>query len=303
MVGKAANVLIAILGLLVVAWVIVLGVDVYRAARTGPRWKRRLIGAALTLLAVLGLPAPGRAAEAPPPAAGRAATLEDSPGWKTVTDAWATATPLAKSGKSTTAQRKAADAKLNAAAKALKRLGDAGLLAPEEAQLLATEANNIRQDIYRNPPTDCKVTCYSMAYVPPAQKSLERLAGRLPLVEKLVAGRKVHRAACISVLEACDADLLVLSDPGMLRQLPPERRKDAEATRDKARVTLRQLTQLLGLDRPMCYMRREIRHRSSQSQRQLDDRLKLVDALEREGKLRPVVVALVREAIERERPS
>ena len=174
------------------------------------------------------------------------ASLERSPDWQTITDAWATAAPLARSHKSSTAQRKAVDAKFEAAKAAAKRLADAGLLATQEADLLVGEAVNIRADIYRDPPTDCKVTCYDMAYIPPAQQSFQRLAKRLPLVEKLLAGGKVNEAACAKILAAVEADLAVLGDAKQLKTLRGEQRAQAEAARDQMSTALARLKNKLG---------------------------------------------------------
>ncbi len=173
-------------------------------------------------------------------------SLETSADWKAITDAWAAAMPLATSRKSTTAQRKAADAKLEAAKAAAKRLADAGLLAPQEADLLVGEAANIRTDIYRDPPTDCKVTCYDMAYIPPARQSTQRLAKRLPLVEKLVAGGKVREAACAKIVAAIEADLAVLGDAKQLKALQGKQRDQAEKARDQAADALARLKNKLG---------------------------------------------------------
>jgi len=228
------------------------------------------------------------------------ATLESTADWMTIEDAWATASPLARSGKSTTAQRKEADAKLAAAKEATDRLAAAGLLAAEESQLLAMEGQNLREDIYRDPPTDSRVTCYDMAYMPPAQTSLTRLARRLPLVEKLVASEKVHQATCATILAAMQDDLAVLGDPKELAKLAEAERRTAQSTREKAAKAIQGLNGLLR-ERPSCYERMPLPEKKPQSRRQLDERLAHIEAMEREGKLQPAVAALVREGIERSR--
>jgi len=58
------TVVLGIAGLLVVALMVMFGADLVRASRTGPRWKRALVTAALSLMAVLGITTQqGRAAE------------------------------------------------------------------------------------------------------------------------------------------------------------------------------------------------------------------------------------------------
>lgn len=230
---RTVNLLLSMLGLTIVAVLALMGMDIVRAAKTGPQWKRRLVGAGLAMLALFGVPAYAQTADAPPPVTREAEPvskdLSDSTDWKVITDAWATAMPLAESGKGTEVQREAADKQLNVAKEAVKRLAAAGLLAAQEADLLTGEAGNIREDIYRNPPTDFQAaTCYKMDRFIPAEQSFERLSKRLPLVEKLVTGGKVHPAACAKIIAVIEADLKVLSDEKQMREL------SEEADREKA---------------------------------------------------------------------
>jgi len=96
---RTFNLLIAIVGLALVAAIALVGFDVYRAAKTGPRWKRRLVGAGLALLAALGLPACDKATDASPPATGNAGTpsttLADSSQWKRLVATWHEAEEIA----------------------------------------------------------------------------------------------------------------------------------------------------------------------------------------------------------------
>jgi hypothetical protein len=68
MIDRASGLLLAVIGLAVVGVLIVMGVDLVRASRVGPRWKRRLLGAGLGLFSALGLVSilPAAAASAPP---------------------------------------------------------------------------------------------------------------------------------------------------------------------------------------------------------------------------------------------
>jgi len=52
---RAFSFLLAAVGALAVAAIALLGYDIWRSARTGPRWKRRLVGAGLALLVSLGV--------------------------------------------------------------------------------------------------------------------------------------------------------------------------------------------------------------------------------------------------------
>jgi hypothetical protein len=181
---------------------------------------------------------------------GRKADLTKSDDWQTIEAAWAAAVPPAKSGESTTAQRKAVDAKLKEAVEAASRLAEAGLLTRQEAGLLAAEAKSLKGDIYRNPPTDCKVTCYDMAYLPPAQQSLKRLTERLPLVEKLAAEGKAHPAALQKVLARMEADLKILADPKQLETLQGEDRERAVETRKAVAGKIEALRNRIGKPQP-----------------------------------------------------
>ncbi|HOX04770.1 MAG TPA: hypothetical protein PK280_00090 [Planctomycetota bacterium] len=179
------------------------------------------------------------------PAEKPAASLEESADWKAIAAAWDFCMPLASSGKSTEAQRKEADGKLKAAREAAERLAGAGFLAAAEAGLLAAETDKIRADIYRNPPTDRMVECHQMAYLPPAQQSFDRLAKRLPLLEKLAEGGKIHKPAVEKVLATVEADLAVLSDEKQLGRLTGEKRVEAGKTRDAVKAQVEKLGKLL----------------------------------------------------------
>jgi len=306
--------LIALCGLLLVAGLVLLGIDLRRAAKTGPKWKRQLLGAALVLLGAAGLlhfvtkeredaaGAPPQGTEAlssggAPPSQG--ATPGD---WRAVVGAWVYAKPLATRGQSTTAERKAADEKLTAAKAAIGRLEKAGELSSAEAGLLKVEAADIREDIYRESPTDGMETCYNMIYLPPARKSLTRLSKRLPLLEKLAGGGKLNATACEKIIAAAEADLKVLaSEQNLTRaQLSAGERAKVVKTREAVRSALRRLRWKLNpprLRRPGCYKPMHIRPRPPQSMRELDERLARLDTLDREGRLAPEVAARVREEI------
>jgi len=227
--------------------------------------------------------------------------LESADDWRIIADAWAAAVPLARSRKSSTAQRKAVDAKLKAANAAATRLVDAGLLASQEADLLVGEAANIRADIYRDPPTDCKMTCYDMAYIPPAQQSFKRLAKRLPLIEQLAAGPKLNRAVFVRIAAAVEADIAVLSEAKRLQALPEAERKQAATTREKARLIVDRLRLRLDPRGGTCYYATPQVSTAPQSPQRLDARLRRIDALERQGTLEPSVADKAREAVRRQR--
>ncbi len=178
------------------------------------------------------------------PAGSATSKLEDSKAWKQILAAWKCATPLATSGKSATAQRKQADAELKAAGQAADKLAAAGLLAAAEAGLLKAEMAKLRADIYRDPPTDCKVTCYEMMMVIPAQKSFARLKRRLPLLEKLVAAEKLSGPAWKKVVATIESDVKTLSNQKELGKLQKKERAQAVKTRDAVKVALEKIRAL-----------------------------------------------------------
>ena len=298
MAQRTLNLVIALAGLLLVAILVLFGYDAWKAARSGPRWRRRLVTAALMLLTALGLPT--CSSEGGPTEAPKQAPADASADWQAIHEAWAAALPLAKSGKSTSAQRKAADDRMKAATEAAKRLVAKGLLASQEADLLAVELANLRTDIYREPPSDFRGTCYDMAYLPPAQQSLQRLNQRLPLVEKLLEGGKVNPTAGSKIVAGIEADLAILNDAKKIEQLGNEGRALATEARSKAAQALQRLRKLIPPG-PTCYAPMPPPKPKHKSQSYLNQRLDRIAALERDGRLSPQVAARVRKAIEDER--
>lgn len=173
-----------------------------------------------------------------------AASLEDSADWKIIVEAWNFAKPLGDSHKSTGTQRKEADEKLKSAREAGDRLVKAGLLVAAEAGLLAAEEDKIKADIHRDPPTDFRGTCYEAAGFFPAQQSFDRLAKRLPLLQELVKGGKVHQVVADKVLGTIEADAAVLSDEKAVATLG-DKKADAEKTRDAVKAEVEKLRKLL----------------------------------------------------------
>ena len=84
------TVVLGISALVIVALMVMFGVDLLRASRTGPRWKRRTIAASLAVLAVIGVNIADREASAKPPMIPRRPTcysimLVDPPPMRPVT--------------------------------------------------------------------------------------------------------------------------------------------------------------------------------------------------------------------------
>ena len=172
--------------------------------------------------------------------------LEGTDDWRRIMDTWKTAVPLAESGKSTTAQREAAKKKLEAACEAALRLAKADLLSDAEARLLCDEAERLRKDIYRNPPTDCRVMCYDMAFMPPARSSLDSLSRRLPLLRKIAANGKLQPAAMQKIIPNIEADIKTLSDEKQVAKLSAEAQATAKALVPQVQAALAEIKGMLG---------------------------------------------------------
>ena len=178
-----------------------------------------------------------------PPRPATPDNLTSSKDWAVVIHYWQTVKPLAESGLSTEKQREDAEKCLAAATEAIKRLTDAGELSEGESGLLLAQAQGLRQDMLRNPPTDCKVTCYDMAMVSPEQQSLSRLQARLPILKKMAAQGKLHPAVIEKTLPPIEADLKQLSSlpenyPAKVRE---EFDKQAATVRAEVEQTLADL--------------------------------------------------------------
>ena len=172
--------------------------------------------------------------------------LEGSADWQVITDAWNFAMPFARSGQSTTAQRKEMGAKLTAAREAAGRLVKAGLLSAKEAELLTSEADKAVADIRREPPVG--VECYLTSDIPAVQRlSFKSIAARLPAIEDLVKAGKVHRVAITKVLEAIEADLVTLADEKRRAELGDlTSKEEADKLRETIKAQLDKLKQQLA---------------------------------------------------------
>jgi hypothetical protein len=174
--------------------------------------------------------------------------LEESADWKTVAETWAYVVPLARSGRSTVAQRQRAWQLMTTAEQAVGRLREARLLTNPESEVLNGDLNTIRDDLTRRPVTDPKTlppaggTCYMYVYVPPAKSSAERLTAWAGLVEQnLIAGR-LHPAVAAKVLAVIEVELAILSERTELKALEKhdgaEARRKVEAVRERVRPLL-----------------------------------------------------------------
>jgi hypothetical protein len=146
--------------------------------------------------------------------------LDRTAQWKMVKAAWRFIAPLAAdSHKSTSAQRKQAAEKMKAALAALDGLVKAGKLTQPEATLLTSEAERLKGEMYRSPPADMRVKCYKRKHVSRGEVSLARIQKRLPLLQKLVADKKISPAVMGRVLPTLQRDVETLSTPRLVKRM------------------------------------------------------------------------------------
>ncbi len=253
--SRTLTILLTVAGLLLIAALALLGHDVHRAARTGPRWRRRLVAAGLALLAMLGAAPAASAAEAPGKlVAADGKPLADSREWKALDAAWREASEVA-SGKRgpypfDEAGKKRLLAALEAAAKGVAALQAKAQIAEAEAGLLRIELGRLAGGVEAMRPTELRnATCYkpmSLGYR--AKQSVDRLAARLPLLEKLAGAQQVQAAVVRKVIAAVESDLATLDDervpigyPATDKPKMAETRKAAAALAAKLKAMLQQL--------------------------------------------------------------
>ncbi len=173
--------------------------------------------------------------------------LAESAGWKTIQAAWKVAEPLAESGKSTIAERRAADAALAKAEAAARDLALAGTISVAEAELVIARRKDLKADIYREPPTDIQVLCYEIGGLPPAKVSLERIRDRLPLLKQVLERGKVRLEVVARILPTIRNDLRVITDAKNLETLGKDEQGEAKyQVAPDAERTLKAIEALVG---------------------------------------------------------
>ena len=171
--------------------------------------------------------------------------LEHTGTWVELTEAWRDVEALAEAGRHTTAQRKRATEKLRAAENALTILAASGRITQAELDLLRVELQRHVEAIYRTPPTDTRIACYTMPALSPPRRSLDRLARRLPLLRQMAEAGTVKPPVVERALAGIRADLEVLTDGKQLAELGDGRRQ-AEKVRDEVAEQLARIQHLVS---------------------------------------------------------
>ncbi|MCX5654429.1 MAG: hypothetical protein NTY65_07260 [Planctomycetota bacterium] len=264
MAARAMGIVLVVAGFAVALLLAILGVDLVRACRTGPRWKRRLIGAGLVLLMAMGFTPtggcnatreeskPAAFADPAPPAK----ELSESKGWQRMLAAWNEAEdimsgkrvdypPFSEKGlKKVLANLKQAEAEAAELQKAkLITEPEAGLLLKDLGELGGFERK------WR-----INMTCYDTAEIPPGWGSFNRLSDRLPLLEKLAAAETIHPEVVERVLVSVVADIQTLAKEESLKEFTKaEEREKALKTRDAARAAVLRIQQHIRQWHGTCY--------------------------------------------------
>jgi len=301
---RAMGIVLVVAGFAIALLLAILGFDLVRACRTGPRWKRRLIGAGLVLLMALGFAPAGvsaAAAEESKPAASAAPATSDkglaeAKGWKRIVAAWNEAKEIA-SGKrgdypfDEKGQKQILQNLLVAQAD-VKTLQKAQLVTEPEAGLLIKDLDLLAAGVRAKRPTEAQsITCYWPAPLRPGHDSLQRLSDRLPLLEKLAASETLHREVVEKVLVSIEADIQTLAKEESLKEFSKaEEREKAEKTREAARAAVLRIREHIT-PRVMCYYLMLIPlHEPELTQEQSAARLKILETPASAAALRPDVL-------------
>jgi hypothetical protein len=249
---RALSTALVAAGFVLALVLIIVGADLVAASQRGPRWKRRMLGAGLVLLAALGMtPATtARAAAATPatvpaqPASAQEALAGD-PLWKRILAAWQEAEAVASGKRGDYPFDEKGKASLLASLETtdadLKLLRDKNLLTEPEAALLREDLTALAGGVEAKRPTELRnATCYEPVAIPiPVAQSAGRLAARLPLLKSLATGATIHPEAARVALATLEADVKLLDEPGALDKIKiPESRVQARQSRDAARSAL-----------------------------------------------------------------
>lgn len=254
MAQRAGWLAVALVGVLLIAGLALLGRDIHRLARTGPRWQRRLLGAGLVLLGALGFPSCGEAdpsadksiPSTATPAGDKARSLQETVGWLRISTVWNEAEEIA-SGKRgpypfDEAGKKRVLAALADAEQEVETLARKGLLNDSEAGLLKLELARLTFGVQAKRPTEEQnATCYrTMSLGDRVKMTAERVAARLPLLEKLAGDKRLNSIVVRKVLAVLEADVAALSDQSQLvGHLAAERPKVEETRKAAAALVAR----------------------------------------------------------------
>jgi hypothetical protein len=240
---RTLDLLLGALGLLLLVAVVIWGLDLDRLVRFGPRWRRRLVGAGLALLAVTGTPALLAPAEA---WAAKNDVLTSSSQWKQVAQVWKEAEaitsgkqgayPFDRAGKKHLLQR------LRVCGDSIEALRKAGKISAAGAGLLIKELQLLTRGVQGKRAKEMKLaTCYEPMAHTPARDSLKRLKERLPLLEQLARVKRVQPAVLAKVLGTVERDLTLLARKELKSRFAGKQRQEVDRLCKRARKLVKGL--------------------------------------------------------------
>ena len=224
-------IVVGIIGLVLAAALLLFGADLHRASRTGPRWKRRLLTAALALLGGAGVYVVGKAAQAAGAAAPKAAVgatktpLDRTAQWQRLTATWKQADDVASGRKGPypfdRKGQKSLLADLEARARDIDALAATGLLSAAEGALLKKELDRLAGGVRAKRPTELKMaTCYEPTWQhAAADESLRRIADRLALLARIAEAPSLRPEVTGKILATLEADLARARSAAYLKHL------------------------------------------------------------------------------------
>jgi len=252
---RTLSIVLGVIGLIALVGLVVARVDLARAARSGPAWRRRIVGAGLALLTSLGVYSPAAAEPAAkPPAAAPAkpsARLAATPEWKRIQQTWSEAEAIASGKRGShpfdAAGKKRALAALDGADKDIEALVRSGALSAPEGGLLKKELQQLRQGVEAMRPTEMRAaTCYEPMAITEGRDSMRRLQDRLPLLEKLAASKRIEAAVVQKVLARIESDVQRL-DGGSVRDLSASNKQKGQKLAKAARAHIAKIRALAGI--------------------------------------------------------
>ena len=172
--------------------------------------------------------------------------LADVPVWRELMKNWRAAEEAASGRKGRypfdAKTKKALLAALDAAPGELDALATAGYLTAAEAGLLKNALETLPARVRRMRPVELRnATCYRpMRIIAP--DPLVAMLARMPLLEKIAQGRKLHPAAVKKIVEVVEAQAAKLTDEKYLKGLTPDSRGTAENVVKAARAVVKKLT-------------------------------------------------------------
>ncbi len=236
---------LGVLGLAVLAALIVFRADLGRAATTGPRWKRRLVGAGLLLLATIGASAPGGQ---PPSPTGLAkdnapatapAVDPVAAAWERIDRAWDHAEALAGGRRGEkpfdVAGKKAALAEVDSVAREIAELVRSGGITAPEAALLRAELELTRQGLAAMPPQPVVPKDEETDYQSPWTGKtfvMARIKSAGAALKAMAAQDRLNPRVVARALPAIEGDLGVLTE-GCSDAYPTETAKSLAAVRER----------------------------------------------------------------------